>query len=425
MRSRHLFLFPILALAAHAPAILAQSSDQPRLTGYGDIVFSFMDYGPNPKATDKGAQKDQRAVFDTKRFVLELEKKLPRNFKFEAEIEFEHGGTGAAMELEYDEGGEYETEVEKAGEVQLEELLLEHNGDYGRLRIGRIPVAFGLVPVYHKPLDYFGTVRPESEEHLIPSGWSEIGVEYMTQFAKQMVQAAIVNGFDSTGFSSQYFVRDGHQGRFEEIKGTDPALILRWTNYNIPGLETGLSFYYGDSSANRPKSDLVKACKGDSDGQKNAPCGYITTPVQMSSLFARGQWGALKSQTSLVLGRVQDASQINRRNKNLPNAYQGVLRSAVAEAAYSAWTEWGYAFNGWEDGDLLTPFVRFEHYDTVWKEAAGQVDQASYERKVLSLGAAYEIESTLYFKADILERRFGSKDLRSEHELRFALGFLY
>ncbi len=33
------------------------------------------------------------------------------------EIEFEHGGTESAFETEFEEGGEYESEIERGGEV--------------------------------------------------------------------------------------------------------------------------------------------------------------------------------------------------------------------------------------------------------------------------------------------------------------------
>lgn len=39
------------------------------------------------------------------------------------EIEFEYGGTGSAREIEwYEENGEYEVEIEKGGEVALEQF---------------------------------------------------------------------------------------------------------------------------------------------------------------------------------------------------------------------------------------------------------------------------------------------------------------
>lgn len=40
------------------------------------------------------------------------------------EIEFEHGGTESAVEIDADESGEYEAETERGGEVALEQFWL-------------------------------------------------------------------------------------------------------------------------------------------------------------------------------------------------------------------------------------------------------------------------------------------------------------
>ncbi|MCA9810539.1 MAG: hypothetical protein KC473_09385, partial [Candidatus Dadabacteria bacterium] len=131
--------------------------------GYGEMHFAHLDYGPNQNR-DGGSQDDDRFVFDQTRFVLELEGfMLQEQILFEAEIEFEHGGTGSAMELEYEEFGEYEQEIEKGGEVYVEELYLYKKfGDWGKLKAGRFYLAFGLMSFLSKPTDYLAARRPES-----------------------------------------------------------------------------------------------------------------------------------------------------------------------------------------------------------------------------------------------------------------------
>ncbi|HYX38488.1 MAG TPA: hypothetical protein VE954_35750 [Oligoflexus sp.] len=421
------FVLPVLLMtwASGGWAETATAPSGPKFSGYGDLVFSYADYGADPKASSRGSKKDKRLLFDTTRFVLELEQELTRGFSFEAELEIEHGGTGSSLELEYEEAGEYESEVEKGGEIQFEKLFVEKNFALARVRIGRMPVAFGLLPVHHEPFDYLGTVRAESEEHLIPSGWSEIGAEVMLHGFEQKLQVQIVNGLDSTGFSSQYFVSGGQQRMFETNKANNPALVLRWTNSNIPGLNTGFSYYYGDSSANRPQPDLTKTCPGDNDAQEVAPCGYVETTLQMFSWFAYGQWDRIQGQASVVHGKLQNADDINSRNAGLSQKYQGVLRSPVGKEAYSAWTEWGYRFDGFEAEDKIVPFVRWESYDTVYKAAAGALDQPRFARHNVSLGVNYQVASALNFKLDATERKFGSDHLRTEHDYRFALNFVY
>ena len=68
------------------------------------------------------------------------------------EIEFENGGTGATMEIEHNkEGGEIETEIEKGGEVALEQLhITKHFSNAFNLRIGHMIVPVGLTNSHHE-----------------------------------------------------------------------------------------------------------------------------------------------------------------------------------------------------------------------------------------------------------------------------------
>src|SRR5262245_54380322 len=113
-------LLTILALPAPASADVLGDFE---LSGYGELGFSFLDHGPD-RNREGGALDDRRLGFYTTRLVLELEQELPGDVELEAEVEFEHGGTGAAREVEYEEFGEFETEVEKGGEVLVEELYI-------------------------------------------------------------------------------------------------------------------------------------------------------------------------------------------------------------------------------------------------------------------------------------------------------------
>ena len=71
-------------------------------------------------------------------------------------------GTGAAKELEYEEFGEFESEVEKGGEVIVEELYVEKEfGGRFELKVGRFYVALGQLSYYYRPTDYLASVRSE------------------------------------------------------------------------------------------------------------------------------------------------------------------------------------------------------------------------------------------------------------------------
>ena len=93
-----------------------------RFGGYGEILFQHMDYGPDRYNYADGAQPDKRSLIGLPRAVFSFDYKFRSDLIFSTELEFEHGGTGSAMELEYEEAGEYEMEIEKAGEVVFEQL---------------------------------------------------------------------------------------------------------------------------------------------------------------------------------------------------------------------------------------------------------------------------------------------------------------
>ena len=78
----------------------------------------------------------------------------------------------------FEEFGEFETEIEKGGEVIVEKLAAVFSFQPSfNFRVGHIIVPVGLIAKRHRPQHYFTTTRPESEAHLIPTIWHETGIE--------------------------------------------------------------------------------------------------------------------------------------------------------------------------------------------------------------------------------------------------------
>ncbi|GCB33859.1 hypothetical protein KGMB02408_08040 [Bacteroides faecalis] len=72
-----------------------------RFGGYGEIVAKFKDYGINRfYGGSDGNANDQRNTISIPRFVLAFDYKFNSKWILGAEIEFESGGTGTALELE-------------------------------------------------------------------------------------------------------------------------------------------------------------------------------------------------------------------------------------------------------------------------------------------------------------------------------------
>ena len=90
--------------------------------GYGEVAYSRNFYSDNGnRYTNPSAYKDDpsHGRFDIPHVVVYLGYDFGKGWTMGSEIEFEHGGTGSAIEYEADEAIEFEQEQEKGGEVEL------------------------------------------------------------------------------------------------------------------------------------------------------------------------------------------------------------------------------------------------------------------------------------------------------------------
>lgn len=396
--------------------------------GYGDLQFAYYNHGLNQNR-EGGAQKDSRLTFDTTRLVLQLEAGLPEyGLEAEMEVEFEHGGTGSAMELEYEEFGEFEQEVEKGGEVLIEELYLKKEfGERFAVSLGRFYVAVGTLSAYYRPTQYLGTIRSEAETLIIPNTWDEMGLQAVAKVGGMQLTAQVVNGLDSTSFSSQRWVAEGHQRRFDMIRATDLAAVLRADVTRFEGLVFGASGYYGDSTRNRPKPDLVKACD-DGDPRDVAPCGYVSAPLLLLDAHLSMEKGPWRAKALALWGYLQNAGSISARNARLSNLLN-VPRTPVAEHALAAWAELGFDIArrlGLGEDHRLEPYVRFDYVDSMVNPRTELFDNTRFERIIYTAGTAYTLAGIGFAKADFSHRRLGdSSRFRPENTVRVSTGFSY
>ena len=262
---------------------------------------------------------------------------------FTTELEFEYGGTGSAMELEYEEFGEYESEVEKGGEVMLEQFHFTKTfRPYFKVRVGHLILPIGHTNTRHESILYYGTVRPESETSIIPSTWHETGLSILGNYGKWAYQLFLVNGLDANGFSSAYWVRDGKQGIFEDVKMTDPALAFRVENTSINKLRLSASGYTGKSTGNTTKPSKMEGLDG-----------------RVSILSADFEYGSkrLTARGNVIHGDLSDSYAISSINKNLSSAIQ-YQRTPVAQNALAYGAEVGCHFYVGVDDNKLTPFCQ-------------------------------------------------------------------
>lgn len=392
------------------------------LGGYGELGLAYYNYGPDQNRPG-GSQNDRRVELDATRFVAALEGKMPGGFEFEVELEIEHGGTGAAKEVEYEEFGEFETEVEKGGEVQLEEFYVKRSWGRYQLGIGRFYLALGHLHRHYRPTDYLGAQRSEAETTIFPGQWDEMGVTFSAYFPRVIVTAQLVNGLDSSGFSSRSWVASGHQGRFETIRASDVAGVLR-SEFDLGVATLGIAGYVGGTNRNRPKADLVKEC---SDPAPNdvAPCGVVQSVIAIGAADARWSFHGLRGQALAVFGHLSNAAAISNRNDRLSNEL-GVERTPVSDNALALAAEVGY-----DVAPLLglcnaiEPFIRVDYYDTTFAPRDDLFDNPRFARTVLAAGASYTYQRALVGKLELRRRSFATAELRLEHAVQASVGFVY
>lgn len=419
---------PLLVLALlSAPAFADGMRDHPwklELGGYGELGMTYFNYGADQNRPG-GSLNDQRLELDATRFVAALEGTMPGGFEFEAELEIEHGGTGSAKEVEYEEFGEIEREVEQGGEVILEELYVKRSFGRFQVGVGRFYLAMGHLHAHYRPTDYLGAQRSEAETTIFPGQWDEMGVTVSAFFPRVVVTAQVVNGLDSTGFSSRSWVASGHQGAFETIRASDLAGVLR-AEFDLGHASIGLSGYVGGTNKNRPKADLVKECN---DGAPNdvAPCGYVRSVVSIGSVDARWNYKGVRGQALGVFGHLSNAAAISARNDRLSNNL-GVDRTPVSDKALALAGEIGYDVAphlGLCEANALEPFVRFDYYDTIYDPRADLFDNPRFARTVFAGGLSYTYDDALTGKLELRRRSFGTDALRLEHSVQATVGFVY
>ena len=96
--------------------------------GYGEAVYKYNFFSDNvfrySHASNYANSKGHGRV-DLPHAVIMLGYDFGHGWSFNTEIEFEHGGTESAVEVEAEETGEFEKEIERGGEVALEQFWLQ------------------------------------------------------------------------------------------------------------------------------------------------------------------------------------------------------------------------------------------------------------------------------------------------------------
>ena len=365
------------------------SWDRFSFSGYGAVnYYKYGTYDTDLDIKDK---------IDVERLNLYLGYRFNDWISMRSEIEFEHGGTGATMELDIlEESGEFEQEIEAGGEVKLEQLYLDFQlHPCFNIRAGRVKLRTNLAQLLDRPTSYFTTHKPEMENEILPLGWYENGVQFYGTFARRFrYELSLTNGLDATGFSTRNWIKKGHQVRFEMANAETPAFSARLDYLFGKSKHTfvGIGGYVNNTAPNRPKTDINKSA-------------YVT----LFTAHLSYDEGPLRFNTAFVFGNLENSDVVTRANRGLSKGL-GVKRNVLGKQALGFSAEVGYNFLplcNYAGEQKLYPFFRYDYYDTMHAVEGYVIKQDRWARKTITTGLNWFITPQILVKAQYQMRTLG------------------
>lgn len=305
--------------------------------GYGEVAYSRNFYSDNPfRYSNPTRYKNDpsHGRFDIPHAVIYIGYDFGKGWTFGTEIEFEHGGSGGAIEKEAEEGGEWEQETEKGGEVELEQFWIQKSfGKWANIRAGHIVIPVGLTNAHHEPLNFFTVYRPEGENTILPCTWHQTGVSFWGRSGDFRYELQLTSGLDAMHFDRTYWIGKGAQSPYEFEVANKYGISARVDNYSIPGLRIGLSGYYGKTMHNSFPHDLENDGNQYKDVKGNLYLGAFDFTYNAHNWIARG---------SVDYGYVSDAQTISSIKANQSSGTSPYRKTAFGSHAVAVSVEAGY-----------------------------------------------------------------------------------
>ena len=402
--------------------------------GYGEVTAKHCFYSNNYLRYGKNPEKyanDHYGEFDLPHVVIYMGYDFGKGWSVGTEIEFEHGGTESAIEIEEEEGGEYEGEIERGGEVALEQFWLQKAFNrYAILRAGMQVIPVGGLNAHHESTEYFGVYRNEGEFTIIPSTWHEVALTFMGSTPNGWhYQAMFLPGLDSDRFNRKNWVKPGAGSPYEFKLANVFAGAARIDYTGVKGLRLSLSGYCGNSFRNTlSKSNAELDASAYKDVKGTVSIGAFDFAYRDYGVIVRG---------SFTYGHLSDAAAITQYNISMR---KGSVSSKqwVASDALAAGIEAGYDFFALsnklkEKKQSFYVFGRYDYYDSMFRYDNQPTDMYSWcGRHRIAAGINYfpikQIGVKAEFSYGILKqgtRADGPRGKIYNDEPQIAVGIVY
>ena len=372
---RRIGLIPLLL-------VLSLTAQAQKLTigGYGEAAYTRNFYSDNVYRYSRPADyaaDPSHGRFDIPHAVIYLGYDFGKGWSLQTEIEFEHTGTGSAVEKEFTEAGEWESEIEKGGELELEQFWIQKSfRPQLNLRAGHIVVPVGGLNYAHEPLNYFTVYRPEGEYTLLPSTWHDTGVSLWGRTPHWRYEVLVTAGLDGFMFDRDHFIHYGAKSPYEYRVANQLGFAARVDNFSVEGLRVGLSAFYGRAMHNAYPNDLHGTRYADVKGR---------TVIAALDFAYKGK--RLTVRGNADYGYVGDAATMSTVKRNLSSNNSPYRKTPVGQQALAAGLEAGYDIFPWlglADSQFYL-FARYEYYDS-YIPSADQQDYPYTDRQRVVAG---------------------------------------
>ncbi len=393
--------------------------DRLSVGGYGEVAMTRNFYSDNVYRYSSAASHagEQHGRFDIPHAVIYIGYDFGKGWSMQTEIEFEHTGSGGAVEKEFEEAGEWERETEKGGEVALEQFWIQKSFTPAlNIRAGHLVVPVGGLNNAHEPLNYFTVYRPEGEYTILPSTWHDTGISIWGRTPHWRYEALVVAGLDAYMFSTENFIKYGAGSPFEFKAANQLGFAARVDNYSVRGLRLSLSGFYGRAFNNTYPYETIPESSRYHGVVGRTAIGAFDFAYEGRHLIVRG---------NADYGYVGDAAVISnmKRNRSANNA--PYKKSAVGKGAFAAGLEAGYdilsLFHPADQEQRLFLFGRYEYYNSYLPDT-GQEAADWTGRHRIAIGFNYLPLPQLAVKAE-----YSHRFLRPEYnaEPSISLGICY
>jgi hypothetical protein len=362
----------------NAAAKMTEDHDKLTIGGYAQIDF-------NQPIQDGSVQN---GTLDVHRLVLLFGYKFNQKIQFITEIELEH-----------------------VSEIYIEQAFLEYKmKDWLKFRGGLLLVPMGIINEYHEPPTFNGVERPSLDTYIIPTTWREIGagITGVIREVNIKYQLYCINGFlsynEKATFNGKNGLRNGRQKGVESVIRF-PNFAGKVEFYGIKGLNLGLSGYAGKS-----QSTLYNDIPSEGPEVQTADSSVVG--IAIAGADARYSIKGMEFRAQFNFGKFSNSEEYN--------AFTG---SDFGSSVTGFYLEAGYNIfaTSAEIKSRLTPFIRYENYDTQHTVAGSLEKNPAWHRNEFTFGIGWKPVDGVAVKADyqVFNNESGAN---SSSRLNFGIG---